>query len=182
MTLTKFLVPTYTQMLTALAAWLKRAQAELPAQDAQALLSARLAPDMYPLATQVRFCCVQAQEATSRLQRTAPPAAVSKMLEEGQNAGEEPGTLDDALARIEQTLAHLASLPDGALDTEAEEPVALELAGGMIFDLTAEQFARDWATPQFYFHLMAAYSILRSQGVQLGKADYVPHMVGYLRG
>jgi hypothetical protein len=51
----------------------------------------------------------------------------------------------------------------------------------MIFDLTAEQYARDWTLPQFYFHLMIAYSILRSAGVNLGKADYVTHMFACLR-
>ena len=43
----------------------------------------------------------------------------------------------------------------------------------MIFDLSAEQYVRDWALPQFYFHLMIAYAVLRAQGVALGKADYV---------
>ena len=51
----------------------------------------------------------------------------------------------------------------------------------MVFDLTAEGYARDWALPQFYFHVMIAYAILRSQGVDLGKADYVAHMFPYLR-
>ena len=48
-------------------------------------------------------------------------------------------------------------------------------------DLTAEKYARDWAIPQFYFHLMAAYAILRGQGVPLGKIDYVAHMLPFLR-
>jgi hypothetical protein len=51
----------------------------------------------------------------------------------------------------------------------------------MIFDLTAEGYTRDWALSQFYFHVMIAYAILRSQGVDLGKADYVAHMFPYLR-
>jgi len=50
-----------------------------------------------------------------------------------------------------------------------------------VFDLTAEQYVRDWTLPQFYFHVMAAYTILRAQGVALGKADYVAHMFPYLR-
>jgi hypothetical protein len=53
---------------------------------------------------------------------------------------------------------------------------------GLTFDLTREQFARDWAIGQFYFHVMAAYAILRKGGVAIGKADYVPHMFAYLRG
>ena len=52
---------------------------------------------------------------------------------------------------------------------------------GMIFDFSAEQYVRDWALPQFYFHVMTAYAILRAQGVALGKADYVTHMFGYVR-
>jgi hypothetical protein len=51
----------------------------------------------------------------------------------------------------------------------------------MIFDLTGEQYARDWALAQFYFHLNTAYAILRNQKIELGKADYVPHMFAYLR-
>jgi hypothetical protein len=51
----------------------------------------------------------------------------------------------------------------------------------MTFDLTAEQYARDWAVPQFYFHVMAGLRDPAAQGVELGKADYVSHMFAYLR-
>lgn len=64
---------------------------------------------------------------------------------------------------------------------DPETPIAHALPAGMIFDLTAEQYVRDWALPQFYFHVMTAYAILRSEGVDLGKADYVAHMLPYLR-
>lgn len=57
----------------------------------------------------------------------------------------------------------------------------LELPNGMIFDMTGEEYVRDWAVPQFYFHLNAAYAILRSHKIDLGKADYVQHMFAYLR-
>lgn len=60
---TNLLVPTYTQMLGSLSGWLKKAQEQLPKDEAETLLSARLAPDMYPLSTQVRFACVQVREA-----------------------------------------------------------------------------------------------------------------------
>ena len=52
---------------------------------------------------------------------------------------------------------------------------------GLAFDLNGELYARDWAIAQFYFHVMTAYAILRSQGIQIGKADYVAHMFAYLR-
>lgn len=51
----------------------------------------------------------------------------------------------------------------------------------MIFDFTAEQYARDWAMAQFYFHVMTAYAILRAERVDLGKADYIPHLIAHLR-
>jgi len=181
MSLTTMLVPTYTQMLGTLSGWLKKAQTQLPTADAEALLSARLAPDMFPLSTQIRFACVQAQEAICRLQGKPFPASVNELLEEGRNAGERPGSLADAQARIDQTIALLDGLAPDALDAMAGKPLAHELPNGMILDLTAEQYARDWTLAQFYFHLMTAYSIMRSEKIELGKADYVAHMFPFIR-
>ena len=179
--LTSLIVPTYTQMLTALAGWLDKAGAQRPGGEAEALLSAHLAPDMFPLATQVRFACAQAHEAVARLSGEELPPSVAALLDEGRNARERPGTLADAQARITETLALLDALPPAALDTDPARPLAHALPNGMIFDLTAEQYARDWNLPQFYFHLMTTYAILRSEGIALGKADYVAHMFAYLR-
>jgi hypothetical protein len=181
MPLTNLLVPTYVHMLEALSGWLRKAEATLPAGDAEALLSARLAPDMFPLSTQVRFACVQAREATHRLTGTEFPASITELLNEGRNAAEQPGSLADAQVRIADTIALLQDLAPGALDMAAEQPVAHELANGMVFDLTAEQYARDWSLGQFYFHIMTAYAILRNQGVALGKGDYIPHLIPFLR-
>lgn len=179
MTLADLLVPTYRQMLGSLSAWLDKAAADRP--DADALLSARLAPDMFPLATQIRFACVQAYEGVCRLKDEEFPAAVGALLDEGRSAGDAPGTMADARARIDQTLAMLDALDPAAIDPDPDSPLAHALPNGMTFDLTALQYARDWALPQFQFHLMTAYAILRAQGVPLGKADYVGHMLGYLR-
>jgi hypothetical protein len=181
MLLTNLLVPTFTQMLKTLSNWLAKAQAQLPEADADALMSARLAPDMFPLSTQVRFVCVQVHEAISRLRGEAFSAAREDLLAEGRNAGERPGSIADAQARIAQAIALLESLGPDALDANADTTIAHELPNGMIFDLTAEQYARDWTLPQFYFHLMTAYAILRKEGVALGKADYVAHMFQYIR-
>ena len=181
MTLTAQLVPTYAHMLKALAGWMEKAQAALSADQARALLLARLAPDMFPLSTQIRFACVQAHEATCRLRGTDLPDTLEALLDEGRKAGEHPGTIDDALARIHETIALLDSLSPHALDMAPDTPIAHRLSNGMIFDLTAEQYARDWTLPQFYFHLMTAYAILRAQGIALGKADYIPHLLPHLR-
>lgn len=181
MSLTDLLVPTYKQMLRALSGWLDKAQSQVPETEAEALLSMRLAPDMYPLATQVCFACLQAQEATYRLTGEPLPEALDQLAAEGRHAGERPGSIADAKARIETALARLGSLAPDALDAWADRPITLELPNGLVFDMTGEQYARDWALAQFHFHLITAYAILRNQGVGLGKADYVPHMFAYLR-
>ncbi len=180
MTLTNLLVPTFTQMLKTLDGLLAKALAQKP-ESAEMLLSARLAPDMFPLSTQIRFACVQAYEAAFRLRGEELPPTHSALLDEGRNADEYPGSLADAQKRINETIELLEGLTADALDMHASQPVVHELPNGMIFDLTAEQYARDWVLPQFYFHLMAAYSIMRSEGVEIGKADYVQHMFQYLR-
>ncbi len=181
MDLTKLLVPTYVQMLQALCGWLEKAEAQLPDGKAEALLSARLAPDMFPLSTQIRFACVQAREGVCRLKDEAFPEVIDTLLNEGRQAGDVPGSIADALARIAETLALLKELEPGALDVDLDRPIEHALPAGIIFDLTAEQYARDWSLPQFYFHIMIAYAILRAQGVDLGKADFVAHMFPHVR-
>lgn len=181
MSLTNLLVPSYSQLLKTLSGWLNKAQEQLPVADAEALLSARLAPDMFPLSTQIRFACVQVQEAICRLQGEPFPESIDELLNEGRNASEQPGTLLDAQVRIDETIALLDGLAPDALDANADKPLEHELPNGMILDLTAEQYARDWTLAQFYFHLMTAYSILRSEKIELGKADYVAHMFAYIR-
>lgn len=51
----------------------------------------------------------------------------------------------------------------------------------MTFEMNGFEYVRDWALPRFYFHLVTAYGILRHNGVEIGKADYVGHMFAYLR-
>lgn len=179
MLLMNLLVPTYRQTLSALSSWLQKAQTQMP--EADALLSARLAPDMFPLSTQIRFACVQAQEGVFRLKGEDFPESIGALLNEGRHAGERPGSISAAQVRIDETIDLLDTIAPGSFDGEPTTPLAHELPNGMIFDLTREQYARDWALPQFYFHVMIAYAILRREGVDLGKADYVAHMFAYLR-
>ena len=103
------------------------------------------------------------------------------LLEEGRNASDAPGTLEEAQTRIVDTITMLTETEAGDVDDRSPHVIALKLPDGRIFDMTADEYVRDWAVPQFYFHVMAAYSILRSQGVPLGKADYVQHAFAYLR-
>ncbi len=168
-------------MLQLLKGLLDKAQAQLGADHAEALLSARLAPDMFPLATQLRFAAVQAQEAPLRILGQPRPPALDELLDEGRNAGDHPGSIAEAKARIDQALAFL---------TPSAPTRSIRLRGPADGSRPAQRNVRphrsrpirpDWALGQFYFHVMAAYAILRKEGVEIGKADYVPHMFGYLR-
>lgn len=181
MTFTDILVPTYTNLLGALSAWLSKAEAQRPDGAAESLLVARLAPDMFPLGTQVRFACVQALEGLLRLHGQTFPPALKVLLDEGRNAAEQPGTLAQAQTRIRETLEQVQALSASGSPVAEGDPIAHELPQGLVFDFTADQYVRDWALPQFYFHVMTAYTILRAQGVALGKADYVAHVLPYLR-
>jgi hypothetical protein len=116
-----------------------------------------------------------------RLRGEAFPPELEALLNEARGAGDNPGTMADALARLDETVAQVQVLAADSNEGDPERPIAHALPMGMIFDLSARQFARDWSIPQFYFHVMAAYAILRAEGVGLGKADYVAHIFAYLR-
>ena len=169
------------QMLGGLKSWLRKAEEQLPEDKTATLLSERLAPDMFPLTTQIRFACVQALEAIYRLQGRDFPPLVEAILNEGRQGGEKAGTIADAIARIDETIAHIEVATNEAPCLDGDAPVAIILPMGMTFDVKAEQSLRDWALPQFYFHLSIAYAILRAQGVMIGKADYIGHMLSFLR-
>ena len=179
MNLSELIIPTFRQMLLALSRWLKKAQSVNEASDA--FLSSRLASNMYPLSTQIRFSCVQVYEALARLNSAEIPPIVEQLLEEGRKAPSHHGTLEDAQTRIEDTIAYLESQQKSIAAVDESLTVELSLPNDITFAMNAEQFVRDWAIPQFYFHIMTAYSILRSEGVPIGKADYVQHMFAYVR-
>ncbi|WP_218963617.1 DUF1993 family protein [Janthinobacterium sp. BJB304] len=124
---------------------------------------------MHTLARQVEFTCTQAQEAVCRLTRQALPQVAT------------PASMTEAKALIAHTLDLLAAADRTAIDNSAQQQVSITLAGGLSFDMTGLEYALNWATPQFYFHLVTAYNILRHNGVPLGKAEYVQHMFAYAR-
>jgi hypothetical protein len=171
MTMRDFVLPALAQMLDALSGQLDKAQQyckneEIPFEE---ILSARLAPDMFPLASQIQFACTQAEETNARWRGDAPRSL------------DAPATFADAKALIASTGQRLRSTAaeDGVIDEQS--PIELQLPNGMIFDLSLYEYLRSWSLPQFYFHLVTAYAIMRNCGVELGKADYVPHMVAFLR-
>ncbi|MGV2128891.1 DUF1993 domain-containing protein [Agrobacterium vitis] len=180
MSLTTLLVPTYIHMLETLSGLLTKAQKQLP-QQADTLLSARLTPDMFPLWSQVCFVCFQAQEAVLRLKGQPIPETLQQMATEGRTGDGKAASIADAQAKIDEALTFLRGLAPDELDQQTEQAIALDMPSGIIFDMTGADFVRDWALPQFYFHIVTAYGILRNQKIEIGKADFVPHMFGYLR-
>ena len=183
MHLTALLIPTISNQLGAVSGWMDKAEAFAAerGESADGLLALRLAPDMFPLTTQLRFLAFQAQEPVYRLRGQPVPDALLHVRQEGRDGGEQPGSWAEARARITDAADFLATVEPGELDAAADQAIAHELPNGMIFDMTGEQYVRDWALPQVAFHQIIAYAILRQAGVPLGKVDYVPHMFGYLR-
>lgn len=171
MKLTELILPSYAQMLEALSGQLEKAKNQLESEGKaiEELISARLAPDMYPLSSQIQFVCLQAEEAAARL------------FDDTIETVDAPQSFHEARALISKTVVRLraAALEDRHVD----EVRAIELAlpTGMTFDLDVSEYVRSWSIPQFYFHLITAYAIMRQHGIELGKADYVPHMGAFLQ-
>ncbi|WP_257544868.1 DUF1993 family protein [Sphingopyxis sp. DBS4] len=171
-TLHDLTIPAYTNGLRALSGQLVKALdwGEQNGVGELQFIAARLAPDMFPLAAQVRFTCAQAIQTAVRLGAENAPDL-------GEDAGDFPGLQ----AQIAATLAWLDTIDPATLDGDDDRTIGFDLPNGMAFDMTAATYVRDWAQPQFYFHLVAAYAVMRHMGVPLGKADYVSYMMQYLR-
>lgn len=165
-------VDSFVHMLGTLNSLLHKARDHAAARkfDVASLLAARLAPDMFPLSTQIYLSCHHARDAIARL--TGQDAPVLERSEEN---------FDQLVARIKATLELVQGTPKAAFDGAEQRTIAITVNPERIFDMTGVQFLRDWTLPHFYFHTVTAYDILRASGVELGKRDYVPYMVGYLR-
>ncbi|MDP5103951.1 MAG: DUF1993 domain-containing protein [Erythrobacter sp.] len=157
---------TYANMLGTLDNLVTKASAH---EKGEALLQARLAEDMFPLATQIRFTLDQVVTALNRLGSLKLASDESDIT-----------SFADAKARIAAAQALIAAT-DPATWPASDATVEFDLPNGMGFAMQAHEYCRDWATPQFYFHLMSVYSILRMEGLAIGKADYVGYMMKYLK-
>ena len=166
MTHKDLIVNAHRNMLSQLDALLAKAAAH---EKGDGLLAAKLADDMLPLATQVRFLCNMPGEAMARL-----------IGLDFTSAEEDPITIAEAREMI---AARKADIDQWSQQDILGENEALELVipNGMAFDLTAGEYVRDWAVPQYYFHATTAYAILRREGLDIGKADFIGYMFRYLR-
>lgn len=157
---------TYANMLGTLDHLVTKAEGH---EKSEALLAARLADDMFPLSTQIRFTIDQVVTALKRLGNLELPSDESDIT-----------TFAEAHARI-AAARDLVANTDPATWPASGDTVEFTLPNGMTFAMQAHEYCRDWATAQFYFHLMAAYSILRAEGVAIGKIDYVGYMMRYMK-
>ena len=157
---------TYANMLGTLDNLVAKASAH---PKGEALLQARLAEDMFPLSTQIRFVCNMPGETLARLTEL-----------DFTSRDDDPATFAEARERIAAAKVMIAAA-DPAGWPASGEPVAFTLPNGMGFAMQAHEYCRDWAMPQLYFHVVAAYSILRAEGLAIGKADFVGHMMKYLK-
>jgi len=166
-------IETFVPMLRALSDILDKGAQHASARtfDSTVLVSARLAPDMFTLAQQVQLACDHAKDSTARLMGQEP-----SRFENNEQ------TLDELKARIAKTIDYLqkarATGFKGAEDRDIRIPLP---TNDMVFEMNGLQFLRDWALPHFYFHVVTSYDILRHNGVDIGKRDYLSHVGGYIR-
>jgi uncharacterized protein len=165
-------VGSFAQMLRTLATLLDKGAQHAATKkfDPAVLMNARLAPDMFPLVKQVQIACDHAKNGTARLMGQEPP-----------RFADEEQTLDDLKARIARTVDYVESAPASAFEEAAERDITLSLPGERVLELKGLAYLRDWALPHFYFHVVTAYDILRHNGVEIGKFDYLHHLGGAIR-
>jgi hypothetical protein len=129
--------------------------------DHDALLKARLYPDMFHLTRQVQIACDMAKAGACRLA--------------GREVPSHPDTeasFADLKARIAKVIDLLAAIPAAEIDGQEARVITIKVAGQEMSFAGADYLVR-WVNPNFYFHLTAAYAILRHNGVPLGKGDYL---------
>lgn len=155
-------VAQFAKMLGNLDRWLEKATDHAKARsfDVNVLATARLAPDQYPLVKQVQAACDAAKFMAAYLS--------------GQKAPSHPDTeqtVEELRARIATCLAYLQTIEEKDFVGAEERRVAPPWMQGGWF--RGDRYLAELATPNFYFHVTTAYSILRHNGVVLGKADFI---------
>ncbi len=156
-------VPVFVRALTALDALLTKGEESATARgfDPAVLLTSRLAPDMFPLTRQVQIASDGAKGGAARLA--------------GQTAPSYPDTetsFAELHERIAKTIAWLDGLDPAAFEGDPDADLVVTLAG-QDYPFTRQSFLFGFVLPNLYFHVSAAYNILRHNGVAIGKRDYL---------
>ncbi len=157
-------IPVFKTMLSNLNYFLDKAQAHAEAKkfDPAVLLQARLSPDMLPLTSQVLIACDACKLGIARISGVAAP-----------KFDDTEKTIPELKARIQKTLDYLGSVPAEALDGKEDTEVTFPIGRDATRTMTAEAYLKHHAMPNFFFHVTTAYALLRHNGVDLGKKDYL---------
>lgn len=152
----------FIRSLEALRAILAKAEtfAEQKRIAPEVLLGSRLAPDQFPLSRQIQMVCDNAKLCSARLTGATAPKHEDKEQ-----------ALPEFVARIDSTLEFLRALqPEQYADFASKQ---VRFPWNQAVHLTGSDYVAQYALPNFYFHLTTAYAILRHNGLDLGKADYL---------
>jgi uncharacterized protein len=158
-----FSVPVFSLALTNLQQQLKKAaaHAEQKKFDSKALIDARLIADMLPLSAQVQVACDNAKGAVARLAGMEPPKH-----EDSEK------TLAELQARVAKTLDFINSVKAEQFAGADTREIVLKFPS-MMLKFQALDYVTKFALPNFYFHATMAYAIMRQNGVDIGKGDYL---------
>lgn len=156
-------IPVFVRSLTNLSAILEKA-AKYSAEktiDESVLVTARLYPNMFALARQVQIACDVVKGAGARLSGVEAPK-----YEDNE------ATFDELQTRIQNTIAFLQSLPEAKINGTEEKQIVMQ-AGPNEFKFKGLDYLNFWALPNLYFHVTTTYNILRHNGLDIGKMDFL---------
>jgi len=157
-------VPVFSQLLGGLDAVLVKAQAHAAEKkiEPSALIQARLFPDMFPLSKQVQIACDFARGVSARLAGEEVPAYEDKEQ-----------TFDELRALIAKTLAFIGALEASRFDGGAQREIVLRPGTAKEKRLSGDRYLLNYGLPQFLFHVTTAYALLRHNGIEIGKRDFM---------
>ncbi|GAM96531.1 hypothetical protein U91I_00150 [alpha proteobacterium U9-1i] len=155
--------PTFTRMLRNLDQILEKAEAHAKAKniDPSVFLNARLAPDMHPLTRQIQMACDSPKGAMARLAGKTPEAHADTET-----------SFAELHARIARVIDIVNSFQPADLDGSETREITIAIPN-MELKFTGQDYLLTWVFPNFYFHVTTAYAILRHNGVELGKRDFL---------
>jgi hypothetical protein len=130
--------------------------------DPSVLVNARLAPDMFPLSQQVQIACDTAKKGCARLAAQEAPAWPDNEQ-----------SFEELKARVAKTVEYLKSIPSSAFEGAEDRDLKIPAGPELTLDFKGLDFLQTWMLPNLFFHVTAAYAILRHNGVDVGKRDFL---------
>ena len=157
-------VPVFQHMLRNLIHILDKGEANAQARkiDPAVLAAARLAPDMLPFTRQILIACDGAKNGVARISGVEAPK-----FEDNE------ASFPELKARVQKTLDFLATVPAAKMDGTEDKDITFPIGKDATRTMKGQAYLFTWAMPNFYFHTVTAYDILRHNGVELGKRDYL---------